>query len=446
MGIFLLGCNHQADNSDTETVKQILPPKFISPNQVSVSENQTEVMTVKTDSVQKVTYSLNIVDLDTFIIDKVTGDISFKIAADFEIRNEYSFSVIASDTDGNQSTKKIIVNILDVAEYHLIDEPYFYQQWYLNENAEFYSTNAIDSQAHINAKNLLKQYTGNKIKIAIIDDGLDVTHEELSDAITHTYDISTGNSNVAHTNQRDHHGTAITGIIAARLNGKGIKGIASNAEIVFLKYKAGMSDSETIDLFLKAEEFGAQIINCSWGTYDVSQAVKETIQNLAINGRDGKGIAIVFASGNDDLDMRNDESAIPEVISVGASSKYNLRAWYSNYGSQLDVIAPGGSDELGITTLDNMGVNGISSQDENYLLFDDVSPFIGTSAAAPIVSGVIALMLEKNPTLTRIEIENLLKNTSEKIGFHSYQDGRNDYYGYGKINLYKIMSSIDDIN
>jgi len=321
------------------------------------------------------------------------------------------------------------------------EEPYYYQQWYLDKNITFYNENSIDSDANIHTNNLLKIYTGKGVKIAIIDDGLDTTHEDLKNAIIASYDIATHSSNVSPNNFSDFHGTAVTGIIGARVNGKGIQGIASQAEIIFLKYKENMSDSETIELFNKAQEFGADIINCSWGTYDVSPAVKEKIVNLAKNGRGGKGIIIVFAVGNDNQDMGNDESAIPEVISVGATDRYNLRAWYSNYGKNLDIMAPGGYD-LGITTLDPMGENGVSSLDSNYLLYDDSESFIGTSASAPIVTGVIALMLEKNPNLTRKEVEDILHNTSDKIGNLDYIDGFNKYYGYGKINLIKIMKVI----
>ncbi len=330
----------------------------------------------------------------------------------------------------------------NTADVTASQEPYYYQQWYLDKNETFYAQNGIDANANIHADNLLKIYSGKKVKIAVIDDGLDVTHEDLEGAIIHTYDSQTKSTDVSQTNQVESHGTAVTGIIGARVNNKGIKGVASSSEIIFLKYKESMSDSETVELFSKAEEFDADIINCSWGTYDVSDAVKAKIQDLSINGRDGKGIIIVFASGNDDQDMGNDESAIPEVIAIGATEKDNLRAWYSNYGSNLDVVAPGGYD-IGITTLDEMGSDGAATLDENYILYNDNNSFIGTSASAPIVSGVIALMLEKNPNLTRVQVDNLLKSTSDKIGTLSYdRDERNDYYGYGKINLTKILGSI----
>ena len=265
-----------------------------------------------------------------------------------------------------------------------------------------------------------------RVTIAIIDDGLDVFHDELNGTIVASYDIETKSTNVLHTRTTDYHGTAVTGIIASQLNGRGIVGLARGSNIIFLKHKLGMSDSETIELFNKAAELGADIINCSWGTYDVSEAVKESIQNLATHGRNGKGIIIVFATGNDAQDMGNDESAIPEVISVGSSDKENLRAWYSNYGRELDVLAPGGYD-VGITTLDPTGSNGIATLEEDYLLGTDGNSFIGTSASAPIVTSIIALMLEQKPNLTRVEIEQALKSKSDKIGNVEYVNGWNKY-------------------
>lgn len=323
----------------------------------------------------------------------------------------------------------------------IASEPYYYQQWYLDYNQSFYTQNDIDPNANIHPSNFLTLYSGKGVTIAVIDDGLDTSHKDLAGSIRQTYDIATHSTDVSPSDTTSYHGTAVTGIIAANINNKGIAGIASNAKIIFLKYKENMSDSETIELFNKAQQYGADIINCSWGTYNVSRAVKEKIQDLAINGRDAKGIPIVFAAGNDDQDMGNDESAIPEVIAVGSTNKYNLKAWYSNHGVNLDVVAPGGYS-IGITTLDVMGANGVSSSDPNYLLYDDPNGFIGTSASAPIVTAIIALMLEKDPNLTRAQIENLLHNTSDKIGEYSYNNGFNIYYGYGKVNLQRLLSAI----
>lgn len=350
------------------------------------------------------------------------------------INNEDNNLTIINSVENNDTKE----NNVTVDSNKSIEEPYFYQQWYLEKNEAFYNQNSIDENASVHFGSNHK-YSGKGVKIAIIDDGLDTTHIELNGSIVATYDISTKTTNVSHRSMNEYHGTAVTGVIASNANGIGIIGIASESQIIFLKHKEGMSDSETIELFNKAKELGADIINCSWGTYDVSDSVKEVIQDLSINGRDGKGIVIVFATGNDGQDMGNDESSIPEVIAVGSSDKENLRAWYSNYGENIDILAPGGNLDLGITTLDDMGENGIATLDNNYLLANDENSFVGTSASAPIVSGIIALMLEKNPNLTRVEIENILHNKSDKIGNLDYVDGFNKYYGYGKINVERLL-------
>ncbi|MEA3371686.1 MAG: S8 family serine peptidase [Campylobacterota bacterium] len=323
----------------------------------------------------------------------------------------------------------------------IINEPYYYQQWSINSDDLFYSQNAIDADAHINAGDILNTYSGSSIKVAVIDDGVDVNHEDLAGAISATYNVLTKSTDVSHTYQDDIHGTAVTGIIAARLNAKGIVGLARRVQIISIKIEDSVTDGDLFDAFSKAEEFGADVISCSWGTYDVSPVVEDKIIELSNNGRGGKGTIIVFASGNDNQDMENDESAIPEVVAVGATNKDNLRAGYSNFGANLDIMAPGG-EYLGITSLDPSGNEGLSSIDENYLLYDDSYAFGGTSASAPMISGVVALMLEKNPTLTRVEVDRILKEGSDKIGTVSYENGRNDYYGYGKINLVKIMNLI----
>ncbi len=322
-------------------------------------------------------------------------------------------------------------------------EPFYSEQWALAKNDGFYSQYNINENANINSSNVFSKYKGKNVKIAVIDDGLDVNHEDLSGAIINTYDNDTQTTDVSQNNDET-HGTAVTGIIAARENSLGIKGIASSSDIIFLKKKYPGTDAGTIELFNKAEEFGADIINCSWGTYNVSDIVKDKIIDLSTNGRNGKGTIIVFASGNDNQDIGNDEANINEVISVGATNKNNLRTDYSNFGQNLDILAPGG-EYLGITTLDPMGSLGKSSLNFDYALYNDDARFTGTSASAPIVSGVIALMLEKNPNLTRVEVESLLRSTADKIGEDPYINGRNDYYGYGKINLANLILAVPDI-
>jgi len=317
-------------------------------------------------------------------------------------------------------------------------EPLFYQQWAIEYNQTFYEDNKIDKDANIHTNDLLKQYSAKGVKIAIIDDYVDLNHEDLF--LSKTYSIVTNSEKLEYSDD-NFHGTAVTGIIGARANKKGVLGIAYNSDIIFIQMKSTLTESEIIEMFEKAREYGADIINCSWGTYTQSDALQDEINDLVINGRDKKGIIVLFAVGNDNrnLDDYEDESKMENIIAVGATNSDNERASYSNYGSNLDVMAPGGY-YYGITTTDISGSDGYSNSD--YDLYDSKNAFAGTSAATPIMSGVIGLMLEKNPNLTYNDIMDIIKNYSDKIGAVEYINGRNDYYGYGKANLSNYLNAI----
>ena len=297
---------------------------------------------------------------------------------------------------------------------------YYYQQWSIHYDEDFYILNGIDNDAHINSENV--SFTGSGIKVAVIDDGFDVNHPEIKDKIIKTIYIQengTISSDVSHTYPGDYHGTAVAGIIASAKNGVGTQGVAVDVELILIKMPSVyFTDSIVIELFEQAIENGADVINCSWGTGDVSDIVREYIDDISVTARDGKGVVVVFASGNEYIDIGNDESSIDGVIGVGATGSDNLRTSYSNYGKELDVVAPGG-DMHGITTLDPLGIHGSSVDEYNrydeYYLGSSTS-FIGTSASAPIMSGVIALALEANPNLTYSEIKELLKYSTDKIG------------------------------
>lgn len=201
-----------------------------------------------------------------------------------------------------------------------VNDPLYIEQWHINE---FHHFTNIHPDAHIHTENNLIAYTGKNIKVAIIDNGLDVTHEEIGSAITKAYSIATACNDISQ-NAGEYHGTAVTGIIGARSNHLGIKGIASNSELFFLKFSNTISDSEFITLFNKANDWGADIINNSWGTGDVSQSVKETIINLSKNGRNGKGLNIVFAVGNDNSSLGNDESRYQALLVLAQAQKITI--------------------------------------------------------------------------------------------------------------------------
>jgi subtilisin family serine protease len=122
-------------------------------------------------------------------------------------------------------------------------------------------------------------------------------------------------------------------------------------------------------------------------------------------------------------------------IAVGASSDLNRRSPYSQYGDELDFVAPSSGGNRGITTTDRTGSAGYS--DGAY-----TSDFSGTSSATPLAAGIAALILSKDPNLTASEVRNIMTDSCDKIGDDDYDNGWNMYYGYGKVNAYRAVNAI----
>ncbi len=136
-------------------------------------------------------------------------------------------------------------------------------------------------------------------------------------------------------------------------------------------------------------------------------------------------------------------AAFPEAIAVGASSNFDCRSGYSQFGPELDLVAPSGGGPLNhkITTTDRTGADGYDPAD--YLPNDPGSTgFSGTSSATPLVSGIAGLMLSRNPMLTAEEVREILHDTSDQIGPDPYIGGRNDRYGHGRVNAFRALQSV----
>lgn len=132
----------------------------------------------------------------------------------------------------------------------------------------------------------------------------------------------------------------------------------------------------------------------------------------------------------------------PDAIAVGAStdgaiSGLEERIYYSEFGPELDVVAPSSNDNQRITTTDRVAGYGYTSTDYT-------DSFGGTSAATPLVAGIVADIIGFDPSLTASEIRQVLHETSEKIGPYAYVAGRNDYYGHGRVNLLYALQSLDN--
>ncbi len=132
-------------------------------------------------------------------------------------------------------------------------------------------------------------------------------------------------------------------------------------------------------------------------------------------------------------------ASLASTIAVGASTDWDYRSAYSQYGAALDIIAPSNGGYANITTTDRTGSAGYDATG------DYTSTFGGTSAATPLAAGIAALMLSKNWNLTTSQIRMLLRTTADKIGGNNGQtafaDGFNQYYGYGRVNAAAALAA-----
>ncbi len=336
------------------------------------------------------------------------------------------------------------------------EDPYLPNEWHIFE----------EGSSVFSGWKLLESYginPGSGVKVAVIDDGFDLSHEDLNGAFIKGFDF-VDNDNFPDAYSYNNHGTAVTGIIASQINEKGCVGVSPYSRIIPVKISSDIiMSSDIADVFNFALDSGADVISNSWGPADGSgavympQALQNIISDAAINGRDGKGVIIVFAAGNGNESISDENSydgfaANENVISVGAVSREGRRAYYSDYGKDLDFMAPScdlKSDDFYADWLTTSYDNGIWTTDlsgsSGYTDTEYTASFCGTSASAPILSGVIALMLSANKDLTLSEIYKLLKETSDKVDSlnASYdEDGHSIYYGYGRINALRALNTM----
>lgn len=329
-----------------------------------------------------------------------------------------------------------------VSTYDASSEPYYKYQWHLDSNNSVLKTQnnfAIDNNADINIQEAWKLTRGAGVKVAVIDDSFDVEHEDLKDSIFVTYNADENTSNVLNTTNQASHGNTCAGFIVSPKNQKGVVGVAPESKLIAIKQNAA-SDDLTIRAFEYAKNQGAKVISCSWGTENVSQAVEAELKSLY-----DAGITVLFASGNDGKDLDNgvnDESEVEWVIGVGASGENNDVTSYSNYGQNIDILAPGGdTNTLGILGLDDTGTKGGTNQRE--LVSNNYSFADGTSFATPVAAGVVALMYAVNPNITPAQVKEILTSTAQKIGANANYDSNgfdaSKKRAYGKIDASKAV-------
>jgi len=309
------------------------------------------------------------------------------------------------------------------------NDPRYAEQWDLH-----------DTTGGIRAPGAWDIATGTGVNVAVIDTGYRM-HADLAFQVLPGYDFIASAAIAGDGNGRDSdaqdpgdwttasqcaagvpaadqpsswHGTHVAGTIAARgNNGVGVAGVAYNAKIVPVRVlgKCGGYTSDIADGIIwasggtvagvPANPNKARVLNLSLGGGGACAATTQS----AINGARSRGAVVVVAAGNSAMDASNFSPAnCAGVITVAATSRTGGRASYSNFGTIVDLAAPGGDTGAGILSTLNVGTRTPAG--------DGYASYSGTSMATPHVAGVVALMLSKNPALTPDQVEVRLKATA----------------------------------
>ena len=364
--------------------------------------------------------------------------------------------------------------IADTAQYsfQLPTDELLHKQWYLqnngvdpyNKNQHWKYRQGADAKV-IEAWRILHENKGticsSDLTIAVLDKGFDLSHPDFQDKIIGARDFNHENNShipspfAITTDDIDKqgristeadHGTACAGIALASANGKGIVGAAPNVKFMPIRYYVA-NGRFMREMFRHMIKNGADIASCSFGNVGLpmDRLTIRTLHNAAINGRNGRGMVIVFATGNAYSILRNNEIAThPDVIAVGASTSEDTFAPYTNRTRNMSVVAPGGYGHSGTMTTADVGfLDALSSAGELVEAGKgrENNPYYrnnaeGTSFATPLVAGICALILTANPDLTAREVKSIIETTTDKVGDIGEYDenGHSFKFGYGRIN------------
>lgn len=283
------------------------------------------------------------------------------------------------------------------------------------------------------------------IRIAILDDGVDLSHPEVSQKVVRQFDFAAGVEDASPKSSTDRHGTACAGVAAAA----GVKafGAAPDCSLIAVRTPEYLGVADEARMFKWAADNGADVISCSWGPRDgtgqrdpLPEPTRAAIHHCVEQGRGGRGIPVCWAAGNGNESVSPDGYASnPEVIAVAALTSKGGKAWYSDYGKEVWICAPSSGDknagEQSIFTIDRRGAQGYNAgtASKGDPAGDYTNTFGGTSAAAPLVAGIAGLMLAANPELRWDQVKEILKQTAEKVGGGYDARGHSDGYGYGCV-------------
>ena len=313
------------------------------------------------------------------------------------------------------------------------DDPDYGGQWYLE-------------RLHMESLFAVSLGTA-ETRVAVIDSAIEIAHPDLADAVEAPLDTIDGDEDPSPVRGEfcpdgvericDEHGTAVSGIIAARANnGVGVVGLCAECTLVPIRLITEGETPLSADVrdFEHAIEQDAAVINNSWGFTDstpVPRSLAAVIHRAARETRGGLGAVVVFAAGNDDRVLEDDElTGLDDILCVSAADSYGRPTAYTNRGASVDVCAPSAT----VTLAPGGGT---------------LTTFGGTSAAAPVVSGIAAWALSVAPELSATELRALIIETAVQSPLITPDEsGHHPIYGFGMINpealLARLLPSLPD--
>ncbi len=341
----------------------------------------------------------------------------------------------------------------------ILNDPLLANQWHLNNTGQNGSKPGADANVF---GAWADGVTGSGVVLAVLDDGFDLDHPDLAPNVfvnageipgdgidndnngyvddVNGWDFWDNDNDPRPVNASDNHGTAVAGVAAARgNNGIGVAGSAYLATILPVRIPLGVpapasAFSQSVyyasgrNASGRGTWGGASVLNHSYGGGSPMPGVQQAFDWSATSGRSGRGALNFVATGNSGASSISFPAVYDSVIAIGASTDLDVRASYSQYGPQIDFVAPSNGGRAGITTTDRVGSAGYDPNS------DYTNSFGGTSSATPLAAGIGALVLQANPALTLDEVRAVFRSTARKIGGVIYDgSGFNIQYGYGKL-------------
>lgn len=308
------------------------------------------------------------------------------------------------------------------------DDPHLgARQWNINHTGQGFQPPVTDGgRADIRALEAWSLFTGSAAsRIGIIDSGMRLSHEDLSGKVTG--DSHTGN-----------HGTHVGGIAGALTNNStGIAGVDWHAQLISRNI-SGFAPETIYNKIISAANAGSHVLNNSWGG-----TVADHLVRLAFAAVHNANILPIAATHNHAQELTIYPAAFWEVMAVGSSNHENHRSWFSNWGSHLEVVAPGGLGSYP-QTADILSTWATSNTQYEY--------DFGTSMATPHVSGLASLIRgyaqqEHSTTLYHDDLRQIIRRTTDQIRPIAYPydvNGWNPHVGFGRIDAHQALLMVRD--